>query len=35
MAARWLSRPAIRRWRMPHGRLLMLLASLFLLLVLG
>jgi hypothetical protein len=26
---------AIRRWRMPHGRLLMLLASLFLLLVLG
>lgn len=34
-AARWLRRPAIRTWRVPHGRPLTVLASVFLLLVVG
>lgn len=35
MAARWLRRPGTRSWRLPHGRLLVALALLFLLLILG
>jgi len=32
---RWLDRPPVRAWRVPHGRPLVILAALFLLLVLG
>jgi peptide/nickel transport system permease protein len=32
---RWLDRPPVRAWRVPHGRTLVILAALFLLLVLG
>lgn len=32
---RWLDRPPIRTWRVPHGRFLVILAALFLLLMLG
>jgi peptide/nickel transport system permease protein len=32
---RWLDRPPVRTWRVPHGRPLVILAALFLLLILG
>jgi peptide/nickel transport system permease protein len=33
--SRWLNRPVVRSWRVPHGRPLVILSALFLLLVVG